>query len=129
MFKNIIVRFLRWIEIQRSLIMVLTAFLFVWQLIHLYLLTANVVALRLLDRSFLELSDILNILIALVDYTEIPALITATLLYFGQFYTQFNWKSLWFLILINSQWPHLLWITDEFVVNRFSEAGHVIFLV
>lgn len=87
------------------------------------------VALRLLDRSFLELSDILNILIALVDYTEIPALITATLLYFGQFYTQFNWKSLWFLILINSQWPHLLWITDEFVVNRFSEAGHVIFPV
>src|SRR3989344_7932794 len=89
-------------------------------------MTANVVALRLLGKSFLELSDIPNILIALVDYTEIPALITATLLYFSQLYAKFNWKSLWFLVLINSQWLHLLWITDAFVVNRFSEMGHTI---
>ena len=129
MLKNLISRILIWLEQRRALITILTAALFFWQLIHLYWLTTNVVALRLLGKSFLELSDIPNILIALVDYTEIPALITATLLYFSQLYAKFNWKSLWFLVLINSQWLHLLWITDELVVNRFSEMGHTIFPV
>jgi hypothetical protein len=31
-----------------------------------------------------------------------------------------NWKSFIFLLFLNSQWLHIFWITDEFVVNEFT---------
>ena len=55
-----------------------------------------------------------------MDYTEIPALITTSFLYIYELRKRFSWKAVFFLIALNSQWLHLFWITDEFVLNQFS---------
>ena len=36
-----------------------------------------------------------------------------------------SWKSILFLILLNSQWLHLFWITDEVVVAQFTGAAAI----
>ena len=68
-----------------------------------------------------------------MDYTEIPALILSSIFYIGELQKEFNprhigasWKSILFLILLNSQWLHLFWITDEVVVAQFTGAAAVV---
>jgi len=118
-------KFWSWYDRHYKLNVAVTAILFSWQLVHLYWLTANVVANRLLGHSYLQTTDVWNTILILVDYTEIPALITTSLLYISELRKQFSWKNIWFLIFLNSQWLHLFWITDEFVVERFSDAAKV----
>lgn len=53
-----------------------------------------------------------------VDYVEIPALLAASLLYMQDIRQKgVHFKALLFLVLINSQWLHIFWITDELVVG------------
>ncbi len=93
--------------------------LFTIQLVHLYWLTTAVVALRLFGRSFFNPSPAFELIITLVDYTEVPAIISTTLLYLNDLQKKFNTRSLQFLFLINSQWLHIFWITDEFILEHF----------
>lgn len=93
----------------------LTAGLFVLQLVHLYWLSADVVIPRLAGIDFFHFTELWQVLIVLVDYTEIPALIAGTLLYLKH-------RNLFYLLLINSQWLHLFWITDEFIIEQFLAA-------
>jgi hypothetical protein len=60
-------------------------------------------------------------MIVLVDYTEIPALLTTTLLYINEFRNNKKAKDFMFIVLVNSQWLHLFWITDEFVVEALTQ--------
>jgi len=99
------------------------AFLFIWQLIHLYWLTVHVVFLNLFNISLLHLEEIWEFLIVIVDYTEIPALISTSFVYIFGLTKKFSWKNILFLILINSQWLHLFWITDEFVIEQFTGSS------
>ena len=101
----------------------MAAFLFIWQLIHLYWLTVHVVFLNLFNISLLHLEEIWEFLIVIVDYTEIPALISASFVYIFGLAKKFSWKNILFLIFINSQWLHLFWITDEFVIQQFTNAS------
>ncbi|WP_196300572.1 hypothetical protein, partial [Streptococcus pneumoniae] len=43
-----------------------------------------------------------------------------SVLYIYELQKRFSWKPVLFLIMLNSQWLHLFWITDEFVVNQFA---------
>lgn len=70
-----------------------------------------------------------EILIVLADYLEIPALISTSLVYLREFRQKFNYKDIWFLLAINAQWLHIFWITDEFVVDQFTETALVAFPV
>ena len=97
----------------------ITASLFIVQLIHLYWLSTDVVIFRLTGKDFFELSDFWSMVIALVDYTEVPALIAGTVLYLKN-------RNLLFLVLINLQWLHLFWITDEFIVEQFTGAANTV---
>jgi len=99
------------------------AFLFIWQLIHLYWLTTHVVFLRLFNVSFFGLQGVWQYLIIVVDYTEIPALISTSFVYIFGLTKKFSWKNILFLIFLNSQWLHLFWITDEFVTQQFTSAS------
>ena len=99
---------------------IVAAVLFTWQLFHLYWLTADVVAMRLFNRSFMELQGFWHLAISLVDYTEIPAIFAISLVYINELRQRFNYRSILFLLFLNSQWLHIFWITDEFVVERLT---------
>jgi hypothetical protein len=113
-------RFFAWYERNYLLNVGIAAFLFVLQLVHLYWLSTDVVAARLTGESWFSPSGPLRFFILIVDYTEIPALISVSLIYINDLRKGWNWKSFIFLIFLNTQWLHIFWITDEFVVQELS---------
>lgn len=128
--KNLQGKFWKWYEKHAILNTGLASGLFTIQLIHLYWLTTVVVALRFLGKALFTPSPNFEFIITLVDYTEIPAIITTSILYLNELRKNFNAKSLMFLFFINSQWLHIYWITDEFVIEHFTRhAGPSIFPV
>ena len=100
--------------------------LFAWQLLHLYWLTTHVVAERMLGYPLFDPSEVYQFLLIVADYFEIPALISGTLLYAYSLKRGSVRKNLTFILLINSQWLHLFWITDEFVLDRFHYSDPTI---
>ena len=117
--------FWAWYGRHHDLNLIITAGLFALQLVHLYWLTVHVVFLRLFGVSFFNITGFWQYLIIIVDYTEIPALIATSLYYAYELRRGFSWKSVWFLIALNSQWMHLFWITDEVVVQQFSGVAPI----
>jgi hypothetical protein len=109
-----------WYERHYSLILWLTTLLFFLQVIHLYWLGTHVVLHRMFGWNIWNPSALFQYLIILVDYTEVPALISTSVLYLYELQKKFSWKAVAFLVMLNSQWLHLFWITDEFVVNQFA---------
>lgn len=112
-----------WYERNATLNLTVALGLFLLQLVHLWWLSADVVALRLTGASYWHLEGPLRYLILLVDYTEVPALLGTSLVYINELRRGFRWKSLLMLVFLNSQWLHLFWITDEFVVDAFTGSG------
>ena len=100
----------------------IAAGLFVWQLFHLIWLGGDVILGRLFGTEFFALDGFWEHFIIFIDYTEIPAIISVSLLYIHDLRKGFNHKSFWYLIFLNSQWLHLFWITDEFVINQFRDT-------
>lgn len=100
------------------MLLLLTTTLFTSQLVHLYWMTTHVAFLRLFGESFFNPSHGLELALIFVDYLEIPALIGATLLYVRDIIKNgLTFKSLLFLFLINSQYLHIFWITDELIIG------------
>ena len=99
--------------------------LFTLQLVHLYWLTTTVVFLKLFGKSFFSPSPTFEFIITIVDYTEIPAIIITSFMYINELRSKFNTKSLLFLIFLNSQWIHMFWITDEFVIQKFTDQAYI----
>lgn len=118
--RALIEKFWAWYERNRKLNIGLAAGLFLLQLIHLYWLTAHVVTHRIFSIGYFEVSDFVQFLIIIVDYTEIPALLGVSLIYLNELRQRFNWPSVIFLLFLNSQWLHIFWITDEFVISQFA---------
>ena len=115
-------RFWDWYKNNLFLNQIIVAILFGWQILHLYWLTSNVVADKLLGYSLFNPDEFYQFLLIVADYFEIPALIGGTILYIHFLKHSFSVKNLVFLLLINSQWLHLFWITDEFVIDGFRET-------
>jgi hypothetical protein len=113
-------KFWKFLEDNKTFHSGLTAALFLTQIVHLFWLFTHVILVKLTGYSPIEYSAFFNTLLALADYTEIPALISASLLYARELKSVFNQKSFWFLLLVNSQWLHLFWITDEVVFEQFT---------
>jgi hypothetical protein len=120
--------FWKWYEKNYHVITPLTALLFLLQLVHLYWMTTNIVFFRAFGHPFWNPSHLWNTVIALVDYTEIPAIITSTVFYIHQYREDqgMKWRSILFLFLINSQWFHLFWITDEVIYAQFAGTAAII---
>lgn len=97
----------------------LTAGIFLLQIVHLYWLTARVVWPQLFGISFFNPNSFWQLVIILVDYIEIPAIIATSILYIFSLRQKWNTKDLVLLILLNTQWLHIFWISDEFVVDIF----------
>ena len=122
-------KFWGWYERNYVLNVSIALGLFIIQIIHLTWLGGEVVALRALGYTLFELSGIWETIIILVDYTEIPAIFTMTLVYIDAWRRGAKWNAILMLTLLHSQWLHIFWITDEFVVDTFTgvadEHGHV----
>ena len=104
-----------------------TAVLFLLQAVHLYWMTTNVAMLRASGSTFWDPGPLWDTIIALVDYTEIPAIVSSSVLYIHQYLEDRaqRFRSVIFLILINSQWLHLFWITDEIIFAQFTGVAAI----
>lgn len=121
MLKQWIRTFWDWYERYYQWNLIITTALFALQIVHLYWLGSHVIALRLLGKSYFALTPFWQFVIVIIDYTEIPALLSTSLLYLHNLTQRKVWKrSYVFLILLNSQWLHLFWITDEFVITALT---------
>lgn len=113
--------FWNWYERHYKLNTAITAALFTLQLVHLYWLTTEVVMGKLFGESFFPHTNALaHFLLIFVDYTEIPALISTTILYIHLFRKGKRFKHILYLLFINIQFVHIFWITDEYVVEIFT---------
>lgn len=119
-------RFWAWYERTYALNVGVALGLFLLQILHLVWLTGDVVWARLFDVSLFPLSSGHEMLIAIVDYTEIPALISVSLIYINELRKKWSGREALYLAFLNTQWIHLFWITDEFVVTTFNSAGSVL---
>lgn len=118
------ISFWAWYERHYTLNITIAAILFTLQVVHLYWLTTHVVAVRLFNLDLFSPTPFWELIIILVDYTEIPALITTSLVYINEIRKQgFLKKNVAFLIFINIQLLHIFWITDEVVIRKFSGAA------
>lgn len=120
-------KFWAWYERHYTLNVTVAAILFTLQIVHLYWLSTNVVSDRLFGISFFNPPPFWEFMIILVDYTEIPALITTSLVYINEIRKKgYSIKNVLFLFFLNIQFLHIFWITDEFVVEQFSGRGETI---
>jgi hypothetical protein len=110
-------RFWAWYGRHYALNVALAAMLFVLQIVHLVWLGSEVVAQRATGDALFHVGGVFRYVLIFVDWTEIPALISATTLYLYELRTGFRWKPVLFLVLLNSQYLHIFWITDELVVR------------
>lgn len=100
--------------------------LFLVQIVHLLWLFGAVVWAKAFGAPLFEFSGVWETVIVLVDYTEIPALLSVSLVYVNELRKAFKWKNVMYLVFLNTQWLHIFWITDEFVVTTFNGAGTVL---
>lgn len=119
-------KFWAWYERHLTLNIAFAAFLFSWQVLHLVWLFGDVIVPRLFGFSLFSLSGIHEKVIIVVDYTEIPALVSTGLIYVNNLRKKYDFKSLLFLVLLGSQIFHIFWITDEFVISTFTNGGEFV---
>jgi len=125
--KKIWSQFWGWYEKHYVINVGIASFLFLLQVVHLFWLGGEVVADQLTGESLFTFVGIWKVLILVVDYTEIPALLSVSLVYINDLRKGFAFKPLLYLLFLNSQWLHIFWITDEFVVDQFSgENGTIL---
>ena len=117
--------FWRWYESHYLLNVAIAAGLFLLQAVHLVWLLGDVILPRIGAGEIFGASGALMAILVLVDYTEIPALISVSLLSINELRKRFVLREVFYLFALNIQWLHLFWITDEVVIHTF--AGHTFF--
>lgn len=115
-------KFWQWYERHYLLNIGIALSLFFLQIVHLVWLALDVMATKAFGYSFLNLTPLIEHLLVFVDFTEIPALISVSLIYIHDMKTGWTAKALLYLLFLNLQWLHLFWITDEFIISSFRDA-------
>lgn len=118
--------FWAWYERTYTLNVSVALVLFLIQIVHLVWLSGEVVWAHVFGAPLFTFTGIWETIIVLVDYTEIPALISVSLIYINELRSGWSGKSALYLLFLNSQWLHIFWITDEYVVTTFNSAGTVL---
>ena len=122
--KPMLARFWRWYNKHYAFNVRFSTALFLLQIIHLVWLGAHVLAIELTGSSFFPQS--LSFLIALIDYTEIPAIIGVSLIYINEIVAGTATRKTYLLLaLLLSQVLHLFWITDEIVLATLTGAAPI----
>src|SRR4030095_12055715 len=99
------------------------------QLLHLYWLTTDVVLQRIYGESFLIFPKAFLPVFVVIDYIEIPALISGITFYSLSIYKhqKDSWKNSLFLAMLAVQVVHIFWITDEIVYDTLFKTRLVEF--
>lgn len=113
-------RFWEWYQRHYLVTLSITTAAFLLQVFHLYWLFTAVILRKLIGHSVYALPEAGMVISILADYVEVPSLISASMLYLFELRRQFSAKSLLYLLLLNTQWVHILWITDEVVMTTFT---------
>lgn len=122
--KRNFIKFFEWYEKYTEQNTLIAATLFITQILHLVWLSLFVIAGRLTGEPIWEPSGFSESLLILFDYFEIPAIIATSLLYINKLRKNEDFRrSLRNLIFVNSQWLHIFWITDEFIIDKFTGAA------
>ena len=111
-----------WYERTYTLNVSIALFLFLLQIVHLVWLFGEVVWARALGVPLFEFTGIFQTLIVLVDYTEIPAILSVSLIYINSLRKGWHTQSALYLFLLLIQLLHIFWITDEYVIETFAGA-------
>jgi hypothetical protein len=119
-------RLSRWFRRHYLATLVVTTGLFLLQLFHLYWLFTDVILRRLAGHSFFAFPQSGLIVYVLIDYLEIPTHLSASLLYLYEFGAgrrrrRLSWRPLVYLGFIQIHWVHILWITDDVVLQRLTQ--------
>ena len=96
--------FWKWYQDNYALNLAVSTFLFSLQLIHLFWLLTHVVFIKAGVGDFFAYFSFLNWPLVLIDYTEIPAIITTSLVYINEIRLKKSFKPWLYLILLNIQW-------------------------
>jgi hypothetical protein len=119
-------KFWAWYERHYRITLIVTTLLFLLQLFHLYWLFSDVIMTKLTGRSYFLLAPVWGHVSIIFDYSEIPALLSTSVLYIHYLRQKFTYKNLIYLLYLNIQWIHLFWITDSFVVEKFHSNTSII---
>ena len=97
----------------------------------MYWLTTDVVLFKIFDRSYFPNFGDYIIIFIIVDYIEIPAIISGIIYYLiifrniDKISNVSNYKNILFLFLHSIQVIHIFWITDEVVYETLSNSSLV----
>lgn len=124
---DLVAKFIDFYHRYENLNLKITFFLISLQILHLYWLTSDVLFQKLFGKSFFLAPQSFLPIFVLVDYIEIPALISGLIYY--AYSVQRNKssakRSYLFLGLLAVQVIHIFWITDEVVYDSFFNSSFI----
>jgi hypothetical protein len=99
------------------------------QILHLYWLTTDIVLQKIFGESFFIAPNNLLPIFVVIDYIEIPALISGLVFYSYNIRRDKSTanRSYLFIGLLAVQVIHIFWITDEVVYTSFFKSSLVEF--
>ena len=124
---DLVGKFIDFYHHYENLNLKITFFLISLQILHLYWLTTDVVLQKLFGESFFLAPKSFLPIFVVIDYIEIPALISGLIFYT---YTVRKSKtnarrSYLFLGMLGVQVIHIFWITDEVVYDSFFNSSFI----
>jgi len=124
---ELVQKFINFYHRYENLNLKITFVLISLQILHLYWLTTDVVLQKIFGQSFFLVPKSLLPIFVVIDYIEIPALISGIIFYT---YSIRNGedsanKSYLFLGLLGVQVIHIFWITDQVVYNSLFKSSLV----
>jgi hypothetical protein len=119
-------KFIDFYHHYETLSLKITFILMSLQLLHLYWLTTDVVLQKIFGQSFFVVPKNLLPLFVVIDYIEIPALVSGIIFYLYNIRSdEHSKKSYLFLGMLGVQVIHIFWITDDVVYSSFFKSSFV----
>lgn len=124
---DLVGKFIDFYHRYENLNLKITFFLISLQILHLYWLTTDVVLQKLFGQSFFLVPKNFLPIFVVIDYIEIPALISGIIYYAYSVRRNKSSakRSYLFLGLLAVQVIHIFWITDEVVYDSFFNSSFI----
>jgi hypothetical protein len=124
---DLVGKFIDFYHRYENLNLKITFFLISLQILHLYWLTTDVVVQKVFGQSFFLVPKGFLPIFVVIDYIEIPALISGIIYYAYSVRRNKSSakRSYLFLGLLAVQVIHIFWITDEVVYDSFFNSSFI----
>src|SRR5438093_13508254 len=122
-------KFINFYHRYENLNLKITFFLISLQILHLYWLTTDVVLQKIFGHSFFLMPKSLLPIFVVIDYIEIPALISAIIFYSYSIRTKESDAKMNYLFMgmLGVQFFHLFWITHQVVYTSLFIFSLLVF--